>query len=105
LSRARELLAAPLNPLFFRRTPMSMSLNRRAALGVAAAILSLSAVPSFGQAPADRPLRVILSVGPGSGVDTIMRAVQPSLSKAIGQSGALRARRNSLLAAGLIGRE
>jgi tripartite-type tricarboxylate transporter receptor subunit TctC len=65
---------------------MSISLNRRAALGVAAAILSLAAIPSFGQAPADRPLRVILPVGPGSGVDTIMRAIQPSLTKALGQT-------------------
>lgn len=65
---------------------MTISLNRRAALGVAAAILSLAAIPSFAQAPADRPLRVILPVGPGSGVDTIMRAVQPSLTKALGQT-------------------
>jgi tripartite-type tricarboxylate transporter receptor subunit TctC len=30
------------------------------------------------------PLRVILPVGPGSGVDTIVRAIQPELSKALG---------------------
>ena len=32
----------------------------------------------------DRPFRVVLPVGPGSGVDTIMRAASPSLSKALG---------------------
>ena len=33
---------------------------------------------------ADKPLRVVLPVGAGSGVDTIMRAVSPSLSKVLG---------------------
>ena len=37
-------------------------------------------------AQSDRPLRIILPVAPGSGVDTITRAVGPSLSKALGQS-------------------
>ena len=49
--------------------------------------LALPATPLLAQAPApDRPLRVILPVSAGSGVDTIMRAVQPSLSKALGQT-------------------
>jgi tripartite-type tricarboxylate transporter receptor subunit TctC len=52
------------------------------ALGLALAAASLHAQ---GPAP-DRPLRVILPVGPGSGVDTIMRAIQPSLTKALGQT-------------------
>lgn len=34
---------------------------------------------------AQTPLRVILPVGPGSGVDTIVRAIQPGLAKALGQ--------------------
>jgi tripartite-type tricarboxylate transporter receptor subunit TctC len=46
-----------------------------------AAALSLCA--SF--AAAQTPMRVILPVSPGSGVDTIMRAASPALSKALGQ--------------------
>jgi hypothetical protein len=34
---------------------------------------------------AQTPMRVILPVGPGSGVDTIVRAIQPGLAKALGQ--------------------
>lgn len=37
-------------------------------------------------AQSDRPLRIILPVAAGSGVDTITRAVGPSLSKALGQA-------------------
>jgi len=37
-------------------------------------------------AQSDRPLRIILPFAPGSGVDTITRAVGPSLSKALGQA-------------------
>ena len=37
-------------------------------------------------AQTDRPLRIILPVAPGSGVDTITRAIGPSLSKALGQA-------------------
>jgi tripartite-type tricarboxylate transporter receptor subunit TctC len=37
-------------------------------------------------AQADRPLRIILPVAAGSGVDTITRAIGPSLSKALGQA-------------------
>ncbi|MDB5731237.1 MAG: transporter substrate-binding protein, partial [Variovorax sp.] len=33
---------------------------------------------------ADKPLRVVLPVGAGSGVDTIMRAAAPSLTRALG---------------------
>src|SRR5262245_10721611 len=37
-------------------------------------------------AQSDRPLRIILPAAPGSGVDTITRAVGPSLSRPLGQS-------------------
>lgn len=59
-----------------RRRP-GATLAAFAAVGIFAFLTSVQA--------ADRaPLRVILPVGAGSGVDTIMRAVQPSLSKALG---------------------
>ena len=45
---------------------------------LAAAALAVHAQPFSG------PLRVVLPVGPGSGVDTIVRAAQPELSKALG---------------------
>jgi len=49
-------------------------------------IISLAALAGMtGMAQAQSgPLRVILPVSPGSGVDTIMRAVQSALSKALG---------------------
>jgi len=58
---------------------MRISIRRRAAVAFAAA-----AFPLF--AAAQAPMKLILPVGPGSGVDTIMRAVQPALAKALGQS-------------------
>ena len=43
------------------------------------------ATPAHAQAPVtDKPLHAILPVGAGSGVDTIVRSVAPSLSKALG---------------------
>jgi tripartite-type tricarboxylate transporter receptor subunit TctC len=64
---------------------MTISTRRpRGAIFFAAAFaLALLPVHAQGQA-SDKPLRTILPVGPGSGVDTIMRAVSPSLSKALG---------------------
>lgn len=49
----------------------------------AAAAFCAAALPWF--AAAQTPLKMILPVGPGSGVDTIMRAIQPALAKALGQ--------------------
>jgi tripartite-type tricarboxylate transporter receptor subunit TctC len=64
---------------------MTLSIQRRAVV-LAIAASSFIAVPSFAQTSlSDKPLRVILPVGPGSGVDTIVRAAGPSLSKALGQ--------------------
>lgn len=44
----------------------------------------LCATPPLWAQATDRPLRIILPVGAGSGVDTIVRAVGPALSKALG---------------------
>ena len=60
--------------------------GRRAIARVAfasVACIACIASPASAQ-PNDKPLRVILPVGAGSGVDTIMRAAGPSLSKALG---------------------
>src|SRR5439155_5538579 len=61
--------------------------RRRAAALLAGLGAAALAATSFGTAFAgatDKPLRVILPVGPGSGVDTIVRAAGPSLTKALG---------------------
>lgn len=55
--------------------------NRRTLITLAASCLFASA-PAWAQSGA--PLRVILPVGAGSGVDTIVRAAQTALSKALG---------------------
>jgi tripartite-type tricarboxylate transporter receptor subunit TctC len=58
--------------------------KRRTALTIAAFGLSCCALPL--QAASDKPLRVILPVSAGSGVDAIVRAMGPQLNKALGQS-------------------
>ena len=60
---------------------MASSLQRRLVLALAAG--ALFAAPAV-QAQGSGPMRVILPVGAGSGVDTIMRAAQNDLSKALG---------------------
>lgn len=57
---------------------MNFSKNRRAIMAMGAS--TLFAPLTFAQGS---PLRVILPVGPGSGVDTIIRAAQVALSKAL----------------------
>jgi tripartite-type tricarboxylate transporter receptor subunit TctC len=52
--------------------------------GALAASAALLASPGALAQATDRPLRVILPVGAGSGVDTIVRAAAPSLTKALG---------------------
>jgi tripartite-type tricarboxylate transporter receptor subunit TctC len=59
---------------------MKNTLNRRGILTALALTLAFGGA----HAATDKPLRVILPVGAGSGVDTIMRAASPSLSKALG---------------------
>ncbi|NRF67773.1 tripartite tricarboxylate transporter substrate binding protein [Aquincola sp. S2] len=61
---------------------MSISTLRRALVATAAAALATGA--SSVAVAQSGPLRVILPVGAGSGVDTIMRAAQSALSKALG---------------------
>ncbi|HZW72622.1 MAG TPA: tripartite tricarboxylate transporter substrate binding protein, partial [Caldimonas sp.] len=59
-----------------------VSLRRRALLVLAALAAPLAAAPAHA---ADRPpLRVILPVSPGSGVDVIVRTVGPALSNKLG---------------------
>ncbi len=57
------------------------SIRRRIVVALAAGAFSLCAFPASAQAP----MRVVLPVGPGSGVDTIVRTAGPALSKALGQ--------------------
>jgi tripartite-type tricarboxylate transporter receptor subunit TctC len=57
---------------------MNYSVNRRAMIALGASTLIAPSVFAQGS-----PLRVILPVGPGSGVDTIIRAAQVALSKAL----------------------
>lgn len=59
---------------------MNFNLKRRTALALAAALML--AAPAWADTP---PMRVILPVGPGSGVDTIVRAAQVALAKALNQ--------------------
>jgi tripartite-type tricarboxylate transporter receptor subunit TctC len=61
---------------------MTLHIQRRSLAALAAAVLTLSILPVHSQT--DRPLRVILPVGAGSGVDTIIRAAGPALTKALG---------------------
>lgn len=65
---------------------MPIALDRRKALTLAMGALVASAafLHTSAQAQGSGPLRVILPVGPGSGVDTIVRAAQGALSKALG---------------------
>ena len=61
---------------------MTSHLNRRNTLAWLAATASGVALPTASWAQS-APLKVILPVGPGSGVDTIVRTVQSALSKAL----------------------
>ncbi len=60
---------------------MNPILSRRATLALMAASCSL---PTWSQNVPDKPLRVILPIGAGSGVDTIARAGTQALTKALG---------------------
>ena len=56
---------------------MTFSLNRRQGVAAALASLALCRVTPVNAQHPDKPLRVILPVGAGSGVDTIIRAAAP----------------------------
>lgn len=60
---------------------MTKIFHRRTLLAATTSLL-MAAVPAWAQSSA--PLRVILPLGAGSGVDTIVRAAQTALSKALG---------------------
>ncbi len=60
---------------------MNTSISRRLAL---ATLAQACAATAWAQSAPDRPLRIILPIGAGSGVDTIARAAAPSLTKALG---------------------
>ncbi|MCY1198367.1 Tripartite tricarboxylate transporter family receptor [Variovorax boronicumulans] len=63
----------------------SSSFNRRALLGLGASAVVLSAArPVFAQG-GDKPVRFILPISAGSGVDAIARAASVALGKALGQ--------------------
>jgi tripartite-type tricarboxylate transporter receptor subunit TctC len=63
---------------------MNLTLTRRRLVALVATGFSLAAVHGAAFAADKAPLRLILPIGAGSGVDTIMRAAQPALSKALG---------------------
>ncbi len=66
------------------RTSLPRSIERTFVAALASACLALCAA-SHGAAQAqDRPLKIILPFGPGSGVDAITRTLAPALSKALG---------------------
>ena len=65
---------------------MTFQIQRRGLTALVAAAFALGASASLAQG-ADKPLRVVLPVGAGSGVDTIMRAAAPSLTKSLGGQG------------------
>jgi tripartite-type tricarboxylate transporter receptor subunit TctC len=58
-------------------------INRRALLGLGAGVAALAAWPAWAQG--DRPVRFILPISAGSGVDAIVRAATVALGKAFGQ--------------------
>jgi tripartite-type tricarboxylate transporter receptor subunit TctC len=63
---------------------MNRRLNRTVAVLALAAASAACAAGAIAQPAPAGPLRAVLPVGPGSGVDTIIRAMSPSLSKALG---------------------
>ncbi len=66
---------------------MTYAIQRRGLAAFASLVvasLAIAATHSTAHATDKPPLRVILPVGAGSGVDTIMRAASPSLSRALG---------------------
>jgi tripartite-type tricarboxylate transporter receptor subunit TctC len=63
---------------------MNRRLNRTVAVLALAAASAAGAAGAIAQPAPAGPLRAVLPVGPGSGVDTIIRAMSPSLSKALG---------------------
>jgi tripartite-type tricarboxylate transporter receptor subunit TctC len=67
---------------FAKEATMIDPFRRRAGAMLAACAFALGSASSSAQDP--KPVRVILPVSAGSGVDTIVRALVPSVSKALG---------------------
>jgi tripartite-type tricarboxylate transporter receptor subunit TctC len=63
---------------------MTAFISRRSVLGFGASALAATALPAFAQG-SDRPVRLVLPISAGSGVDTIARAASAALGKAFGQ--------------------
>ena len=59
------------------------TLNRRSLMALGAASLAGVALPALAQA--DKPVRLVLPISAGSGVDTIARAAGPALGKTLNQ--------------------
>ncbi|MDZ4355250.1 MAG: tripartite tricarboxylate transporter substrate binding protein [Variovorax sp.] len=59
-------------------------MNRRAMLGLGASAAAFAAFPALAQG-SDKPIRFILPISAGSGVDAIARAASVALGKALGQ--------------------
>lgn len=64
--------------------PSMNRLNRRTVLGFGACAAAVAACPALAQG-SDKPIRFILPISAGSGVDTIVRAASVALGKAFGQ--------------------
>ena len=62
---------------------MTFAIQRRSITALLASLALVGATTAVQAADKDKPLRVVLPVGAGSGVDTIMRAAAPSLTKAL----------------------
>ncbi|MGO4394860.1 Bug family tripartite tricarboxylate transporter substrate binding protein [Variovorax sp. M-6] len=62
---------------------MNLRIQRRGMTALLAAAFAVTASGAFAEG-SDKPLRMVLPVSAGSGVDTIMRAASPSLTKALG---------------------
>jgi tripartite-type tricarboxylate transporter receptor subunit TctC len=66
-------------------TPTNLfPMSRRTMLGLGASAAALAACPAFAQG-SDKPIRFILPISAGSGVDNIVRAASVALGKAFGQ--------------------
>jgi len=63
---------------------MTISISRRAVLGFGASALASAALPVLAQG-SDKPVRIILPISAGSGVDVIARAASPALGRSFGQ--------------------
>ena len=62
------------------RQDLPLTMNRRAVLGLGACAAAVAACPALAQG-SDKPIRFILPISAGSGVDTIMRAAAPALAQ------------------------